>query len=883
MQPCSGADTFYAIIDSPVVAEICKKVEELKTKALLSGSEEEYRQYHDEGNAVKKLLPGFIFQAVPPGPRRLQKEAVLNGLCMVDYDGIDNPRDVIDGWFRAHGGKTKFVTRNQIFLIHITPSGHGIRIVMVADASVGNLADNQARLDTVVGLRHDESCKDSSRISYAFPRKNLVFLNEELFTFSNPEYDRRYGDEYRGGSSAPVRRPVPPVHPGSQSGCTLPFPTEKPQQKLLPKPAKPAREGAGETASSGGASGAASGAAAPSDGESDPTKYQGVLYADIIAKWWELHGGVPRTGERNDKLLKLAASLRYICDQREESIMAVIPRLGLSEAEVESIVKNACHYAVYQTMPKPMRIVLDALGIERSTYDYEANGSSRMSIQKSSKLLQEQFSPRFEALQLPPVFQAIAAGVPDNLRIGAVVASLPMLYTLATGITFRHFDGALSRLSGMTFVVGPAASGKSFILDLDELLMRPLREADKVGRLMEEEYKRKKEREKNKQNQSEKPHVCIRNIPIQVSNTCLGSRLRFAKAEPDNPDDNWFYHLYHIETELATVVRAQKGGSWIEKNDIYCKAFHNERWGMDYANDQAINGEVQVNLNMVVSGTEDSFDALVTKSNLLGGLPTRLMYYPMPYEPFKMIPERRMRTDSQRQLLTDIAMKLDTLKAEREVEARPLTDKLYEWCAEKALLAEVMEDYELDDLRKRTALIGERAGVIFAILEHLDGFLSGEPLEISSSAIDFACFVADFALQAQYIKFATSMRERKEHLSLAAGTKRCIVNWVEIFNNLPFQFTNQLIIQTYPDLSPDQVRVQVSRWKDKKYVTPLDRGLFEKLKEKIERAARPGEAPPPSVGENALPSVGGKVLPSVGGNALPSVGEVPLPSLPSAK
>lgn len=797
VQPCDGAATFDAIISSPEVADLCNRVNILKDKAGKSGSEDERRLHLDEANAIKRKLPCFIYQANFPGTRRLQKEAVLNGLCMVDYDGIADPAATLDEWFQKFGSMTNFVVQNQIFLIHITPSGHGIRLVMMADASVGNLADNQARLDNVLGLKHDGSCKDSSRISYAFPKKDLVFLNEELFTFCNPEFDRQYGDIYRGGKSAPTA----PVNKGDATPSVQPSaPSDPSRPDLEPMPSM--------------------------------TKYHGVDYADIIRKWWELNGGEPQLGERNAKLLKLAASLRYICDQRSDMVKNILPKYGLSDSEVDSIVKNACHYAIYQSMPRPMRAVLDALDINTSEAD-SSSGNDEYDDNVANKLLQEQFGDRFEALRLPPVFKAIISGVPQNLRIGAVYASLPMFYTLATGITFRHFDGVMSRLSGMTFIVGPAASGKSFILELDELLMYPVREADKTGRLIEEEYKRKKEKDKNKQKQAEKPRVCIRIVPIQVSNTMLAQRARDAKNDPGNPDDNWHYHLYHIETELATAVRAQKGGSWIEKNDIYCKSFHNERWGMDYANDQAVNGEVQVNLNMVVSGTEGSFDSLVNNANIMGGLPTRLMYYPMPFEPFKMIPVRHMRTPAEKHLLSSISLKLNNLKDECEVNAKTLVDRMYKWCADKAQLAEMSEDYELDDLRKRSALIGERAGVIFAIIENIDSFLAGKPLKISRHAIRFALFISDFTLQAQYMKFASRMKECK--LAQATSKSTMIVDWIEIYNSLGPVFTTRQILADHPMLTMLQVKVQTSRWKSKCLIRSLSKGCFEKISLKIER------------------------------------------------
>ena len=327
----------------------------------------------------------------------------------------------------------------------------------------------------------------------------------------------------------------------------------------------------------------------------------------------------------------------------------------------------------------------------------------------------------------------VMAGVPDDVRIGALLAALPMMYTLASRVTFTHFDGSMTRLSGMTFVIGPAASGKSFILALDKLLMEPIRMADKAGRRTEQEYRDSKELNKNKQKQMEKPHPVIRITPIQISNTMLALRMRDAV---DTQDPSLHLHVYSCEAELATALRAQKGGSWIEKNDLYCKSFHNEYWGMDYANDQAINGEIQVNLNLVISGTEDAFDRLIPTSTILSGLPTRLMYFQMPAVHYRMIAKGKKKINTAAEtLLKDTAYYLDQTRG--HVDATKLTDHMYRWCERIARRAEMEDDEELDDLRKRTTIIGERAGVAYALVAQREAYEKGKPLVMDKDVLAF--------------------------------------------------------------------------------------------------------------------------------------------------
>ena len=70
--------------------------------------------------------------------------------------------------------------------------------------------------------------------------------------------------------------------------------------------------------------------------------FKGIPYTSIIAEWWRRNGGEPAEGERNVKLHKLAVNLRAICDNKKEVLMAVMPRFGLSDVELKSVIDSAC-------------------------------------------------------------------------------------------------------------------------------------------------------------------------------------------------------------------------------------------------------------------------------------------------------------------------------------------------------------------------------------------------------------------------------------------------------------------------------------------------------------------------------------------------------------
>ena len=76
--------------------------------------------------------------------------------------------------------------------------------------------------------------------------------------------------------------------------------------------------------------------------EAHPHSFKGIPYTSIVSEYWRRTGGEPSEGERNKRLHQLAANLRAICDNSEEWLLEVMPRFGLSVAEMKSIIHSAC-------------------------------------------------------------------------------------------------------------------------------------------------------------------------------------------------------------------------------------------------------------------------------------------------------------------------------------------------------------------------------------------------------------------------------------------------------------------------------------------------------------------------------------------------------------
>jgi hypothetical protein len=96
----------------------------------------------------------------------------------------------------------------------------------------------------------------------------------------------------------------------------------------------------------------------------DPeARYNGVLYADIIAKYWELFNGgkEPVEGDRNALTFELAVTIRSICGYSLEKLLTIIPNYwGDNGEEWKKTIENALKEP-RKGMPYRLKQVLQAL------------------------------------------------------------------------------------------------------------------------------------------------------------------------------------------------------------------------------------------------------------------------------------------------------------------------------------------------------------------------------------------------------------------------------------------------------------------------------------------------------------------------------------------
>jgi len=717
---------------------ICQQVQACKERAKVlegEGKTEEMHRALDEAGRWKKMLPVFCFQATFPDGKRSNKGAKPNGLVMIDLDGLEEPRRT----FGELLAKDKDFFVGQAVLVTITPSGHGLRVVFKGNQQM-DYVENQHWFGEHFGVKVDEACKDLARCSFAVPDKYVIFESEGLFrTLPQPL------SESEGG-----RASAEPKLTEKQMTTT---PSEGSEQKktVLEQLER--------------------------DAEGN-CLYRGMRIDDIIEQFFALTGGKLASGERNMRLQRLAVNLRYILENDAEAVKAVVMKhaAGLAEAEVAAIAKKACEYSMNCVMPKTLQAAIENVKMRmRKDEDKQDDGEegSLSMVQTGYNELSVDYefvNSRIDGIKFPAAMIATMAGVPKEMRMGALLAMLPFLYTLLTRICFKFYDGRWCRLSGQTYVLGDAATGKSFINEIAAAWLAPINAIDAMNRAKLDEWKEKKQKAGQGKMAEAKPKLLIRNLPTQSSLATIQERMKNAKEMARTLDGNveFVRHLHCVtwDSEIATLLRTLKQ-NFSSFLDILIKSFHDEKYGSDYQNTESVNAIFNTHWNVCFGGTWLSGKKLF--GDATNGHPLRAMIFPMPGRHFEMIEKNgNARSRKQEETIRAAAYLCNAQEIEGNVICKQLNDALYEWCKREAEISRETQDFVRDTTRRRGALIGVRAGIAFAVLEQIksfekfpiktdkEGALYRE-LPASENAVKFAILVADFCSEMQRLIFGERM------------------------------------------------------------------------------------------------------------------------------
>ena len=512
--------------------------------------------------------------------------------------------------------------------------------------------------------------------------------------------------------------------------------------------------------------------------------YKGIAYEKIVQSLlWKLgYGDAPAEGERNMALYTMSRYLRFICDFNEQKLFQILPHWGLSDHEVLSTIKSAVGSTRPSEMPSQMKEVLASLGAAQETSSESVDDAIVTPVEN----------------ELPDLLQDLSDHAPEEFKEATLIAAMPMLGTLATGIRAKYRDGKLNSPSFIVDIEAPQATGKSFVDNEFELLMDPIIKQDEVEWQKEIAYSLAKKNGEEVEN----PCSQIRILEPNIGVSAFLERALYAKGK----------HLFTYAPEIETVLKNNKGGAWTEKNDLFRLAYDNKPWGQHRISKDSFSGKVTLYYNMVMCGTPNKCRAFFADAE--SGLVSRVTPVVLPDMVGAKMPKFKMWTKDEEEKVKRMCLCL--MDEEGEVELPLINKAIEDWDEGKRQEDLQTLRYSLDVLRRRAALNGFRAGIIAYLLEgHKE----------TERAIKFALWYAERCLHYQLQIYGDKI-DALHNGTLSIQASKGNIRYLDA---LPKEFTKEDFVNLrLGNGESPVVKTIIYRWVKEGKIKKTDTNLWQK-------------------------------------------------------
>ena len=796
----------------------------------------------------KSQLPVCCFQASfglsinkvgVEGTWRESTASHLTGLAVIDLDHVENPLEIVDRIL----GREDF-SELGILLIYITPSGQGIKIVFIARPEWGNLMDNQYEMAQLLGVLAvvDSGCKDAARASFVPKFDDVKFLDESLFTYSNPAYDEQYGDLYR----------KKPAKSGPTQKKWKDYEKELRAKKKAEKAAKkskavaeskigPSTELKSQPVDDSKSTSVAERNSAPvNEGNSSPVEsseliYHGVPYSKIATALVN-EFGEPQTGDRHKTMMQMGNMLSVICDNNPQLLTTIMQGLPFVQSlinerglqEVERAMSYITENSTYIYPSKELKKAMKTAGVKEP---------ERGSNDDLAQLPLAEWADKIEAL-MPyyPCLREICVGLPREVWPAALFVGAAFFGTLMTRCTYRYWykPNEKKRLNYCVLVIGDPASGKSFAVRLDKIILAPIKNqsskaSDAVNKYKRETMARSTSTKAQDQDALQKPTEIDRYMIPRTANGVFIENMVNAKEIVNGEEMN--LHMVTFDSELTNSTKMQKGGSWIDKSAMELKAFHNEEDGQKYANEKSYSGFFNVYWNYVYTGTPDSLTEKVNARTFGSGLATRLATIPMP-EPTFDLESLMVQADDCTEADITISEWADKLNSRYgELPLDKLSKCTYDWTANRMKIAEFNNKDKADlMLIKRVGYYGMNIPAPFIDMRHWDEREQNGTYEVDDIDVSFCQLILDIQYRCQHHFYGGlaynyyDNQARDKAANYTCHTSR----FAQCFKLLPEKFSRQQFADTFEIANADSCGKQIDGLIKEGAIIRLKRDSYEK-------------------------------------------------------
>jgi len=713
-------ENFYAQVRSTKVERVINAIESEQEGADL--------------RPLKNLLPAVQYMAQYPtdGHRPKKDDSKPTGLCMHDFDHLE-----MDVTAFFEGKVRPLADTLHLALAHITPSGKGLRLVtqMMAGESI---EECQHRVANLLGISDfkDEHVKDICHLSYLVCESYILYINEPLlFDIEAEEVIEAEKDEdiedaviVEDSEEDEVRTKHPIEEAEEAEECHDLVPVEVPEEPM----------------------------------------YEGVFPLRTIVKKLEERiatQGLVQVGERNVKLYTMTIHMRALVQDNFQQLYNLLAPLFLERGIKDDEIRQTIGSALGQRQKHPGRITALIQGI-----------LSEMQVMKGSGETDMQLPPM---PALPPFLEMLTSLFPERMKAPVVLASLPMLGTLATGVRLRSNDE--EKPASLTFIVhvaAPAASGKGYVSVLKRRLLGCLAEQD--NRELEA---MEKERNANRQKgANERKKMGKHKLRLVAANATMASLYQqIADSEGE--------HIILCTDEIRDILKTS-ASAYTNFQEILLHSFHNEEVSKSTVGDATSTMRKEVFLNSVTCGTPGV--TMQFFKNAEDGLVTRTLFITLPSSLGEKCPKFNKPNDKQQAWIDEVT---ESLQQEVGYCDLPVLEAAIDDFTEKARLRYLMDDDDvMATFSHRSADIGLRAGVLFWLLEGRPQDLCKKkaPKHLSKAAqrvVDLALWVAKYCQMMQYTLFG---QQASEQIS-AASIKSYKTQQQSIYDELPNEFTTSQI------------------------------------------------------------------------------------------
>lgn len=312
-----------------------------------------------------------------------------------------------------------------------------------------------------------------------------------------------------------------------------------------------------------------------------PTEYKGILYKDIIAKYWEMFndGKEPQEGDRDTLTYQLACDLRHICGRNAEWLDQVIPCYdGFPLEEKRKKIESALT-AKSEGMPYRLKQVLQTL---KSAEAMKACGGTLTRPPKMPK-------------KLPALVKLLTKNVPDVYKPAVASAVFAALGAHLHGVKFRYWDNVEHEATFMNVLIGRQSVGKGSIKKPIEYIMEDIRQRDIPNRQREAEWKQRNPGAKQKKD-PRPTDICIQMLIDNLTDAVFNQRI----VDANNNGERF---VYTIVDEVDALKKVTSRNSVDEVGLLIRKAFDNSLAGQERVGADSVSGIAPLRWNFNASTT----------------------------------------------------------------------------------------------------------------------------------------------------------------------------------------------------------------------------------------------------------------------------------------